>query len=298
MRLYAVLDRLFPGSFAAKVFFVAFIGTHIPLIATVIYAVGSSLPFAEFLPVLGLVFAATLLGSAATIVSIWALLEPVRMARRSFKALEGDTIQPRLPDHYRDELGYMMRTINRVSDRLGRRLVAAEQAALEDPLTGCLNRRGFLESVPHQPEGTVIYADLDHFKRINDLHGHAVGDEVLRDAAEALRRELRGSDVLARFGGEEFVVWLSPPRPEAVQVAERLRLSVATRVRARGDVVTASLGVAAARPGAGLDEVLDAADRALLAAKEAGRNRVVVAGDAADPGAGPRRDADRATAAE
>lgn len=130
-------------------------------------------------------------------------------------------------------------------------------------------------------ELALLLADIDHFKQVNDTHGHLAGDEVLLAAAAALRRRLRAGDLLGRFGGEEFVILL--PRTgaeEACQAAERLRAAVAmTSVRAGNEevtvTVTISIGVAAlGRHGSELLELLTAADVALYRAKTAGRDQV------------------------
>ncbi|UJW29075.1 diguanylate cyclase [Saccharothrix sp. AJ9571] len=126
---------------------------------------------------------------------------------------------------------------------------------------------------------SVLMLDLDHFKAINDRHGHLIGDKVLLAVAAALRAEVRSADVLARFGGEEFVILLpGTNRFDAVTIAERIRHRVAalTIPVAGGEIgITISIGVAAQpRDGQTLEPLLAAADRALYVAKEAGRDRV------------------------
>lgn len=156
-----------------------------------------------------------------------------------------------------------------------------------DPLTGIANRRRLMERGEeeimriqrfHQPL-TVIMVDLDHFKKINDNHGHAVGDQVLKAAAQACVSALRDIDLVARSGGEEFAVLLpQTPLARGLEVAERLRLAIAaiTVPTAGGRVaVTASLGVAEFSPDdTSIDQVLARADRALYRSKAAGRDRV------------------------
>ena len=118
--------------------------------------------------------------------------------------------------------------------------------------------------------------DLDHFKLVNDVHGHDRGDEVLADVGAAVTACLRGSDFAGRYGGEEFLVLLpGSDRDGALATAERLREAIAA-VRVRDDgIVTASLGVAVMPEDAGEGaELLRCADRALYAAKRAGRDRV------------------------
>jgi diguanylate cyclase (GGDEF)-like protein len=152
-----------------------------------------------------------------------------------------------------------------------------------DPLTGLLNRKALaarfmeLEQMARQSEASVcvIAADLDHFKLVNDVHGHQRGDDVLRDVTYEMRKRLRTFELMYRLGGEEFLVVLPGiDLPEGVQVAERLREAVEARKPAGIDQ-TISMGVAAA---SGEDVtytgLVEAADRALYEAKKAGRNKV------------------------
>ncbi len=164
----------------------------------------------------------------------------------------------------------------------------AELRAATDALTGLPNRRYFDEYLGllarrrrADDRVGVLMVDIDRFKRLNDTYGHAVGDHVLREVAQAIAGAVREGDVPARFGGEEFVVLLRNPGPRvAVEVGERVRRAVAGLDLRRFGVpgVSVSVGVAVAdRPDAELDEVVDDADRALYRAKRAGRDRVVAA---------------------
>jgi diguanylate cyclase (GGDEF)-like protein len=118
-------------------------------------------------------------------------------------------------------------------------------------------------------------ADIDHFKRINDTEGHSTGDEVIRRVAEGLASEMRSGDIVCRYGGEEFCIILpAAPIEAAVAVAERLRRKVELPGFARVPV-TVSFGVSSSAFGATKPtELIDQADEALYASKEAGRNRV------------------------
>ncbi|MBV4497773.1 diguanylate cyclase [Pseudomonas sp. SWRI12] len=160
------------------------------------------------------------------------------------------------------------------------------QKALVDPLTGLPNRAAWSERLEHevgqwqQHGNSLLLAmlDLDHFKRINDNYGHLAGDRVLKLIASVLRKRLRGSDFIARFGGEEFVL-LVPDTPLAAgaKLAEALRLAIeACPFHFKGEpvTVTVSVGMTAFKPGEHSDSVLKRADQALYRAKNAGRNRV------------------------
>jgi diguanylate cyclase (GGDEF)-like protein len=159
-------------------------------------------------------------------------------------------------------------------------------AADTDYLTGLLNRRAFDLEFGRQVDRAqrsglplaLAMFDLDHFKQVNDRHGHAVGDQVLRDFAALLQRELRGGDTLARVGGEEFaVVLFGVDLDDAVAFAARIGRELQGRGSGRSPLLSASAGVAAlseADPGPAA--LLLVADRALYAAKEAGRRCVAV----------------------
>jgi len=151
-----------------------------------------------------------------------------------------------------------------------------------DELTGVLNRRGLEQSLADLEDKasgmTMILLDVDHFKRINDRHGHDCGDEVLRRIAAVVSANLRGSDIFGRWGGEEFLIACQGTRiRDAARLAEKLRERVQhSEIGNSGGrvTVTASFGVALAPPGGSAAEALKRADAALYRAKEAGRNHV------------------------
>jgi diguanylate cyclase (GGDEF)-like protein len=164
----------------------------------------------------------------------------------------------------------------------------SQRLATTDPLTGLANRRALLDRLRaemahcrrHGPPLSVCLFDVDHFKQINDKRGHAAGDAVLTAVGKLLNGALRTCDLVARWGGEEFVLVLpSTPLEGAEQTAERVRelLEHANIKDANGDhiPVTASFGVATYSGGENLEQVVDRADRAMYLAKSGGRNRVV-----------------------
>ncbi|MBB6065347.1 GGDEF domain-containing protein [Pseudoxanthomonas broegbernensis] len=165
---------------------------------------------------------------------------------------------------------------------------ALQASAMEDPLTGTLNRRGLyarlepqLQQLDRGASMAVIALDVDHFKRINDGHGHDIGDLVLQRLSEAVRACIRETDLFARMGGEEFLVVLTGPEScGAAQLAERIRGAVEDMRMAApapdGLLVTASFGVCLDTAAADLAELQRRADEALYAAKRGGRNRVVL----------------------
>lgn len=175
-------------------------------------------------------------------------------------------------------------------------LDAANRLARHDPLTGALNRRAFFDRVRHEAAAMarhadtacVVLIDLDHFKHINDRHGHSVGDQVLAQLSRTIQRGLRQHDVLARWGGEEFMLLLPRTALSAgAEAAERLRRELAAArdpAWPEGLAVRISAGVAAWPAGTSIDDAIEAADRALYAAKAAGRDRIEVArGEAHSP---------------
>jgi diguanylate cyclase (GGDEF)-like protein len=162
-----------------------------------------------------------------------------------------------------------------------------EEASRTDALTGLLNRRGFLEKGEAEIERSrrsrkpfcVVMADADHFKRVNDQHGHATGDLALQELANLLRGSLRAQDLVSRWGGEEFVLLLPETDSHgATSVAESIRRRIAEQPLRAGDAVlpvTLSFGLAEHRPDRSLEGTLAHADAALYRAKAEGRDRVV-----------------------
>lgn len=168
---------------------------------------------------------------------------------------------------------------------LRRRRQRAQKFALTDSLTRLFNRRMGLVTLDQelaraaraeQPL-TVLMCDLDHFKLLNDSHGHLQGDLALRATAEVLRQTLRRSDTICRYGGEEFLVVLPNTTPdEATVLATRLFTAVQTRGETMGLPVTISIGLTNYRSGDSVESILQRADHALYASKDNGRNRFSV----------------------
>ena len=175
-----------------------------------------------------------------------------------------------------------------ITDRKKKELQLFNQAT-RDPLTNCYNRRQFEEMAKNEVQRSRRYnhafclfmIDADHFKNVNDTYGHAVGDLVLQALADCCRRTLRESDIVARFGGEEFVILLPEAAIEnAHRVAERLRIKISKLVvkgeQGQDVQFTVSIGLVSSKVSDNIAEMLKMADEALYVAKENGRNRVVI----------------------
>ena len=157
------------------------------------------------------------------------------------------------------------------------------KAATVDAVTGLLNRRYFETRVQaevqrarrQQLDLALLMVDIDDFKRINDTFGHLEGDRTLRDVADLLRSGVRIFDVCARYGGDEFVIVMPGAGQQiAIQVAERIRRGIHDGSRLDGPPITVSVGVGFLEPGESAEELIGSADRALMAAKRAGKNVV------------------------
>lgn len=184
-----------------------------------------------------------------------------------------------------NELVALQRELARKNAELERLNREVREMSVTDTLTGVLNRRGFFGAAQGEMARvrryggplSAIMLDIDHFKRINDSLGHRFGDRVLREVALRCREHLRQTDILGRYGGEEFAVLLTETDLEgAFAAAERVRTGVCKPMEIEGKSlkVTVSLGVSAINdPGMTLEELLHQADTALYGAKESGRNR-------------------------
>lgn len=182
------------------------------------------------------------------------------------------------------ELAEVQRTLARANRRLQADEERLKQLASTDPLTGLANRRRLMEfltqswqrSQRFESTFSVIMADIDFFKKINDEYGHPSGDAVLQAVATQLQSMVRKVDLVARFGGEEFVIVMQEASLDAaVELAQRMRQAIsALRLKGIEQAVTCSFGVAQLTPERNVDQLLKQADEALYHSKLTGRNRV------------------------
>jgi diguanylate cyclase (GGDEF)-like protein/PAS domain S-box-containing protein len=183
-----------------------------------------------------------------------------------------------------EKLQEMLKALEESREEVRRQNENLQILATQDPLTGCLNRRAFLEKVDadfdksrrYGYDISFVMVDVDHFKSVNDRYGHAVGDDVLKGVSAALKSTVRSCDSVCRYGGEEFCILLPHTGLEgAARTAENCRKAIES-LDCSGVSVTASFGVSSVEAGRGqAQDILNMADKALYAAKESGRNRVV-----------------------
>jgi diguanylate cyclase (GGDEF)-like protein len=236
------------------------------------------------------------------------VVRPLAVFQQSLRRMGEGHWGTRVPDLGGDELRTLAGSANRLAETVRTDLdsleaqlqsrvkevsdlnARLERLSVTDGLTGVSNQKRFhdvlrselLRCERHRRPLALLLVDVDFFKRVNESKGHPAGDELLRSIAEILAQELRQTDLIARFGGEEFSVVLpETTKGEALQVAERMRQAVADRVNEVprwGQLVTVSIGVATfPEDGPSADRILEGAMGSLLIAKRSGRNRVVSA---------------------
>jgi diguanylate cyclase (GGDEF)-like protein len=211
-------------------------------------------------------------------------LEENRRAEVSLKEAKDD-LEVRVVERTKELQDTNTKLLHEIAER--KRVEAAlAEAAQTDALTGLLNRRAIITGLQAevsrynrtQAPFSLLVCDIDHFKRVNDTYGHDVGDQVLKNVSDRLRTACRQHDLIARWGGEEFVVLLPETDLQGgMAAAEKLRESMTADVFPAGvqDLdLTLSIGVAAYEPGQTLDDCVKAADTAMYQAKSLGRNRV------------------------
>ena len=176
-------------------------------------------------------------------------------------------------------------SLQRLNESLRLETRSLAEIARTDPLTGALNRKGLADElmrIVRLGEGqtfpmTLVFIDIDHFKRINDVHGHDAGDQVIRHLAELVRSAVQRDDLFARWGGEEFLlVFRDTPGAKGRAIAERLRERIASATWLEDVRVTCSFGVAEWHRGEDLNDGIKRADEAMYRAKQEGRDRVEI----------------------
>jgi diguanylate cyclase (GGDEF)-like protein len=284
---YTLVSRWgFPKTYRGKIMLVAFLGTHAPLLGAALYLLlDSSVGLGAAMRILALLVVVTLLGTAATLLALGALLAPVRLTSSALKRYLDDRTKTELPICFSDEAGRLMADVRYAVEHLDSTIRSLEGLSGTDHLSGLPNRRegeGRLAGdMGRARRGggqlTVAVVDLDGFKSINDTHGHHAGDTCIRHVAEVIGRSVREGDWLCRWGGDEFVLALWEDSvfasPEAVlgRINADLRRSP-VRLPGGGELVL-SISVGAHRYAGEEDlrELLAKADAAMYQAKREGR---------------------------
>jgi diguanylate cyclase (GGDEF)-like protein len=283
LKLYAALEKApFLRSYLWKLHFASVVLVQLPLLGMLSMVTGFAASVDRtVLPWLAL---GALAQFVALLVCFHWLFQPIRIASEALRTYLRTGEVPAIPTRYRDEAGILLRMVDRTLRSFQRERASLEVQAAEDPLTGLLNRRAVAErlaalgALDVDGQGaTVALLDLDHFKRINDEFGHAAGDAALVQVAAYLRKGLRQEDLVCRWGGEEFLVYLRCPE-YAGETLERLRRGIESLPFAfdgRPVPLTVSIGCADLLAGEDPAGAIRRADEALYEAKRAGRNRIV-----------------------
>jgi diguanylate cyclase (GGDEF)-like protein len=281
--VYMLLARWgFPKSYKSKIMLVMFLGTHVPLVALVFYLLLSSpVSLRPALPILVLLVCATLIGTAAALYALNGLLAPVRLATSSLTEYLDSQRLPNLPVGFTDEAGRLMADLQYTLTNLDASIRSLEGLSGSDPLTGLLNRRAgekrLAEDAARVKRGrgtlTIGVVDVNNFKSINDTYGHQAGDACIRHVANVIRRNIRESDWLARWGGDEFVLALHDASPfgatELVlqRIVSDLKNSPVRVSQGEKIVLTITIGGSRYSGEADLRDLVAKADEALYTAK-------------------------------
>lgn len=222
MRAYALLSQLpYLKSYLGKIMVAAFLGTHIPLVALVVFLlVVTPIDFSSALYILVIVLVATIVAAVSTLYVLYALLAPVSLTSSALRGYLDDNEVPDLPTNFNDRAGRLMADVQYTVGQLDEVIRSLEEQSSRDYLTGVYNRRAgeerLAEDVAWVERGggslTLAVLDLDQLKPVNDQYGHQAGDACLKHIADTVRRNIRESDWLARWGGDEFVLVLRDAR--------------------------------------------------------------------------------------
>jgi diguanylate cyclase (GGDEF)-like protein len=276
----------FPKTYRGKIMLVVFLGTHAPLLGAAVYLLlGSSVGLGAALRILAILVAVTLVGTAATLLTLGALLAPVRLTSSALKRYLDDRTKPELPMGFSDEVGRLMADVRYAVEHLDSSIRSLEGLSGTDHLTGLPNRREgearMTADMSRARRGggqlTSAVVDLDGFKAINDTHGHHAGDICIRHVADVIGRSVREGDWLARWGGDEFVLALwedsvfASPETVLGRINADLRRSPVRLPGGEELVLSISVGAHRYAGEDDLRELLAKADAAMYQAKREGR---------------------------
>ncbi len=272
MRFYLATSLIFPRSLRLRLFTLCFVATHIPLLTYIGWGAATGrITLGEFVALT----LATVVGTVLALFGIGALLNPIHALAAT---LHGD--QDRSLPETGDVIQSLYAGVHRAAAATRIQMDALQLAANEDPLTGIANRRGFLSAIealsPDAHRGTIAILDIDHFKQVNDLNGHDEGDRVLCAFAERLLGQIRRADIVARWGGEEFILFFAGSSEDEASWT-LARIASLLREDPIGEIAGRSISFSAGLSrwnGSELDDALRLADQALYDAKLSGRDRI------------------------
>ncbi|MBO0903555.1 GGDEF domain-containing protein [Jiella sonneratiae] len=288
MPFYAFMQRIgWPRSYRGKILAICFLGTHVPLVALLVWLAGDG-RLLENLPVLLVVLVATLIGTAATLAGLAAMLVPIRLATAALDDYGAERALPDLPTVHGDDAGRLMASVQATIAELDMTIATLEGLSVTDPLTGLYNRRWIddrrerliSDARRERRPLALLVIDVDRFKSFNDEHGHSMGDQVLILVADAIRDGMRTGDHAVRLGGDEFCVLLpGADREMAEGVAQRIRLAtelgVENFIDREAGSITLSMGLSLLQvEDRTFDDLVKRADRQLFQAKRSGRDRL------------------------
>jgi len=290
LKFYDLLNRLpFATSFRSKVVFAVVVSVLLPVMAMEIFFILFSTlkgPELEQAILISGVAAAT-----AAVFAYWALstiLKPILCTSRQLNQFLNEKVLPDLPVHYRDEVGSLMSNVNYITRSMKDLIESANQDGAIDHLTGIYNRRSAENRLKDSIELTRIrqnalsfaILDIDNFKTLNDTYGHDFGDAVLRQTGDLLRTNVRRTDWVGRWGGDEFVIAFQGGESEASAMFSRICELAGRELFIAPDQsvhkITFSCGVCEWQEAMDSQFLFTKADEALYAAKRGGRDQVQV----------------------
>lgn len=279
--VYRALSRVFPCSFRAKLMAVVLGCITLPLLAFIGWMLAAATSADRFVTGALLAVCVTLGGTLTALLLIYQLLRPLRLMADVVEAYQREQRLPDLPEDGRDEVGQLMRGINCGLREIDQGMRELQRVALEDPLTGALNRRGSeksllacVEGAGHAGTPLVLYVvDVDNLKPVNDAYGHAAGDRMLVDLVTHAGEWLGERDWIGRLGGDEFLVCVHAALAAANARVQRW-LDELAAPRVEGQPIRASAGCAEYRPGLDAMQLYREADAAMYRAKSGGGGKL------------------------
>ena len=277
-----MISRLkMPSSYQGKLFLIAFVGTHIPLLSLVIYVVlKSSGSLTQSLTLLMLTLLATLLGMSVTLAGLHLLLQPINASSEAMRQYLKNGILPDLPTTHEDQAGQLMADVQFLVCSFDTNFSKLKLTSSIDGMTGLFNRTTGEEKLAEEIsraardnyEFLFCFLDINHFKKINDVHGHLIGDKVIAYVARVLSQNIRKGDWCARWGGDEFVLILFGSNSEQNSIFERLDsqlLNDPLIINNENEIlVSICCGASKYRIGDTIDSLIKRSDDALYFAKK------------------------------